>query len=146
MALAGAINGDLFILTKGGIEVAHTTDATLTLDQNLIDSTTKSSNRNETHVRGNRSYTLSASGIIFFGASEGFYELATGILAGTSATFRISPYTDYTDASGSASSGDYYYQGTFDISSLTLETANNEVASYSMDAKVTGSLAIAANA
>lgn len=143
MALSGPLNGDLFLLLKDGIEVAHTTSCTLSIGQNLIDTTTKSDCRNETHIRGNRSYELSAEGIVFFGASEGFYELAAMIIPGASATFRFVPYTDYSDKGGSASAGDYYYEGDFDLSSLTLDANNNEATTYSFDGKVSGSLTFA---
>lgn len=130
MATTGTFNGDLLLVTADGVEIAHTNDATLTVDINLPESTTKSSVGWKSHVKGQRSWRVSVTGLVDYSASVTPTTIFTHITARSSLTMVFS----------TAVSGDPVWTGTVDVSSLEMTGGHDAPASWSGTLEGTGSL------
>lgn len=124
-------NGTDLVILKGGVQIAHTQDCSLSLEQDLPDASTKDSAGYAEHINGQRSWSISVSGLIDYSASEGIDELADMILNRSSATIRISTEV----------SGDTYFEGTCNLASLEPATGGTEdVANWSGELTGTGAI------
>ncbi len=123
-------NGQLVITRLNGTPLAHETEAELSISQELLDATTKDSGNWTEDIVGNRSATITVSGLIDYSSSFGVDELADMIINAASANFVFSTGT----------SGDTKYSGTVNLSDLTQTMNNNDVANFSGTLKVTGVL------
>ena len=78
------INGTNFLLKKGGVEIGHTTSATLSLSVETPDATTKSSGGFQEVIAGTISGEISFEGLVDFADSnENAEELGDTLLART---------------------------------------------------------------
>ena len=117
------------ILKIDGTAVAHCTEATLTINQDLPDATTKSSGGWAEHINGLRDWEVSVAGLTDYSASGGT-QLADMILNRDNAEIVFDTTT----------SGDVTYTGTCDASSLEQGGGFEEVASWSGSLKGTGAI------
>jgi len=128
MATTGRMNGDVLLLTLEGTAISYSTNATLNLEQELLDASSKDSARWNEHVRGNRGWSIDVEGLVDYAASYGAEELALLITTGASATAVFS----------TGVSGDVKYTGTVDLSSLTMDAPHNGVVTFSGSLQGTG--------
>ena len=98
---AGTFSGNSFILELDGVATAHSIDASISFSQDTYDATTKDSSKWNEHVRGNRGFEISGSGLLAFDASMGAIQLIDAILAAANVTFKL----------GNANAGDFEYRG-----------------------------------
>lgn len=132
-------NGDLWLLKladDGEIvqQLGYSTSASISVDQNLIDTTSKSSSRWSEHVLGNRTVTIDFEALLDTSASDSnLYssaELMDSLINGTKIDFRY----------GSESSGDYYITGEGHLTSLTENAPHNGALTFSGTLQVTGAI------
>jgi len=124
----GRHNGQLVILNLDGSPIAHSTNSSISVNQNLIPTTTKDSSNWAESIRGERSLTITVEGLTDYSASFGADELADMIFSAQSANFSWSTNT----------SGDTDYTGTVNLESLELTEPNNEAGGYSGTLQATG--------
>ena len=125
------INGDAILVTTGGVTFAHTTNAVLNIEQEILDTTTKDSSQWKESIVSDRSATIDLEGLVDFGNSTGGFEgLSDMITAATSATIVFYGTT----------SGDLTYTATCNLGSLSMTGPHNGAVSYSGSLTVTGTL------
>lgn len=117
----GKINGSVIIPVLDSDAVVHTTNATISVDVDLPDATTKDSGGWADHIHGLRSFTLTIEGYAAYDSAGNVKPLLDLILDRTSATFEFSP--DET--------GDVKISGSVSLSNLELGANMEETASLS---------------
>ena len=114
-------NATALVLSVNGSPVAHSTSATLNINQDLLDATTKDSGRFKEQIRGVRDWSLDIEGLIDYTASFGVDELADLIISGVTAEIAFTTDT----------SGDTKYTGTVDLSGLSQDAPAEGLATFS---------------
>lgn len=112
---------DLLVYIGAGttLPIAHSTSATLNIEQDLPDATTKDSLGWADHINGLKSWSLDFDGLVDYAASYGAEELSDNLTNGNNVTVRWSTTT------GS------YWQGTASLSSLTMSADMESPLTYS---------------
>lgn len=110
--------------------VAHSTTASLSISDALIDITSKDSNSWEEHLTGRKSATLSG---------EALLDLST-ITNQNSATSILDLQVAGTQINWDFGAGTDVYQGTGFFTSVTANGPSDDVATYSFEIKVTGAV------
>jgi len=123
-------NATALILSLNGSPVAHSTSATLNINQDLLDATTKDSGRFKEQIRGVRDWSIDVEGLIDYTASFGADELADLIINGVTAEIALTTGT----------SGDTKYTGTVDLSGLSQDAPAEGLAAFSGTLLGTGPL------
>lgn len=124
-------NATDLILKVNGTPIAHSTSATLNINQSIIDATTKDSAAWTEGLAGLRDWSIDCEGLTDYSASFGADELADLIISRASATAEF----------GTGASGDTKYSGEVNLASLTMDAPLEDVASFS--GSLTGSGALA---
>lgn len=134
MSNFGRYNGDLMITTLDGTPISFSTNDTLNVDQNLIDTTNKDSERWVENVRGNRSWSIDVEGMMDHSASYGTEQLLDLIISGADAVavFKI--------RTSDEESGDVRYSGTINLANLTQNSPHNDAGTFSGTLQGTGPL------
>lgn len=127
----GVFNATSLIVEVGGIAVAHATDATLTVDHDLVDASSKSSSGWKDIISGQRSWSLSCSALQDYASSYGAESAFDAINGRTSATVTFT--TNET--------GDIEYTGTAFVASLTQNAPLEDVATWDVEFTGTGAIA-----
>lgn len=109
------INGTDLLVYVGSNPIAHSTSATLTIEQDLPDATTKSSGGWADHINGLKSWSIDFDGLVDYSASYGVEELFDNLKNGNNVTVKFS----------TEDSGDSYWTGSASCSNLTM-TADME--------------------
>ena len=125
---AGKINGDNFLIyvnaiagdTSSGTAVAHSIDATISVSQETPDATTKDSNQWVEHIRGNKSWEVSGSGLLAFDADMGAVELIDLLMGGGAVYIRFSNNT--TD--------DIAWEGSVSVTSTSINAPQNSATGF----------------
>ena len=86
----GTINGSSFLIYKGDDPIGHSTNAKITLDCDLPESTTKSSQGFKEVIAGVRSGNIEVEGLTDYSDSVTFEDLAEMVLLKTQAKFFFS--------------------------------------------------------
>lgn len=123
-------NATALVLSINGSPVAHATGGTLNINQDLLDATTKDSNRWKEQIRGARDWSIDIEGMIDYTASFGVDELADMIISGVSAEI----------AFATSETGDTKYTGTVDLSGLSQDAPAEGLATFSGSLVGTGVL------
>ena len=123
-------NATNLILKISGTPVAHSTSATLNINQDLPDATTKDSSGWSENIRGLREFSIDVEGLPDYTASFGVDELADLIISRADAEFEF----------GTGTTGDTKITGTVNLSSLTQDAPMEDVASFSGSLTGTGAL------
>lgn len=110
------------ILKVANVAVAHCNNATLNINVDLPDATTKSSSGWAEHIKGQRDYTIDVEGMIDYSSSWGINDLATHIIDRTAAM---------SVEFGTGTTGHQKFTGTVDASSLTIGGGKEETATWS---------------
>lgn len=109
------------IVKMNGIPIAHSTTATLNINQDLPDATTKDSDKWAEHIRGQRDWSIDVEGMVDYSSSFGVDELADMIISAQDATVEFA----------TSETGDTKYTGTVDLSGLTQDAPMHAPATFS---------------
>lgn len=121
-----AVNGTLILLQDNGTAFAATTSATLNIEMDLPDSSTKDSGGWAEHILGQKSWSVDLDGIADFELTTGTVDVLVDYLINrTQATIEFEPQT------GAFSSKGVSYTGTASLSSVSLVAANEDTATLS---------------
>jgi len=126
----GVINATSLIIEVGGVAVAHATDGTLTINDSLIDASTKSSGGWKEVISGQRDWSLSSSALQDYLSTYGAESAFDAINGRTSATVTFT--TNVT--------GDIEYSGTAFVASIVQNAPLEDVASWTVEFTGTGAL------
>lgn len=121
-----AVNGTLILLKDDGTAFAATTSATLNIEMDLPDSSTKDSAGWAEHIQGQKSWSVDLDGIADFEATTGTVDILVDYLINrTQASIEFEPQTGAFTTSGVS------YTGTASLSSVSLVAANEDTATLS---------------
>lgn len=128
-----AINGTLVLLRANGNPLALVTDATLNIEQDLPDATSKDSSGWAAHINGLRSYSVDVDGLASFVATTGNSNILANLIANRSQVpFRFA----------TATAGQLQFTGTVSLGSLSITAPNEDTATLSGSMTGTGALVI----
>ena len=128
-----AINGTLVLLRADGNPLALVTDATLNIEQDLPDATSKDSSGWAAHINGLRSYSVDVDGLASFVATTGNSNILANLIANRSqVSFRFA----------TATAGQLQFTGTVSLGSLSITAPNEDTATLSGSMTGTGALVI----
>lgn len=127
------INGTLYVFEADGVAVASSTSASLNINQDLFDTTSKGSSGWAEHGNGLRDWSISVEGLVDFSQSFGVIGLNNMIANRASAAI---VFTD-------SQTGDQKWSGTADLSSLTIDAPMEEAVTWSGELVGTGALTMA---
>jgi predicted secreted protein len=109
----------VYIGASNTLPIAHSTSATLNIEQDLPDATTKDSGGWADHINGVKSWSLDFDGLVDYAASYGAEELSDNLTNGNNVIVR------WSTTIGS------YWQGTASLSSLTMSADMESPLTYS---------------
>lgn len=115
------INGTDLLVYVGATAIAHSTSATLTIDQDLPDATTKGSGGFADHINGLKSWSIDFDGLVDYSASYGAEELFDNLKNGNNVTVKFATLT----------AGDSAWTGTASVSNLTMSAEMEAPVSFS---------------
>ena len=113
------INATDLLVYIGATPIAHSTSATINIDQDLPDATTKDSGGWADHINGLKSWSVDFDGLVDYSASYGAEELFDNLKNKNNVTLRWS--------TGSGS----YWQGSASLASLSMTADMESPISYS---------------
>jgi predicted secreted protein len=119
MAKINATDLLVYIGASNNMPIAHSTSATLNIEQDLPDATTKDSAGWADHINGLKSWSIDFDGLVDYAASYGAEELSDNL------TNRNNVVVRWSTTAGS------YWQGTASLSSLTMNADMESPLSYS---------------
>jgi predicted secreted protein len=137
MATTGVINGTKFGVYAAGTKIGYATSASLSINHNLRDTSTKDSGGWRSQLEGQRDWEISTEGMVIFATSGGAIadltvdELYTSYIA-TRTEFEIKFSTE--------ESGDYKWTGNAFMTSLSMDTPNEDSSTWSVSFSGTGAL------
>tara|TARA_Y100001973_G_C5170416_1_gene318693 strand:+ start:53 stop:481 length:429 start_codon:yes stop_codon:yes gene_type:complete len=137
MATTGVINGTKFAVYAGGTKIAYATSASISMNHNLRDTSTKDSSGWRDQLEGQRDWEVSVEGMLIFEESGGAIagltmdELYTSYIA-TRTVFELKFSTEV--------SGDYKWTGNAFLTSLSADTPNEDSSTWSASFSGTGAL------
>ena len=118
-----AVNGTLILVNDNGTAFAATTSATLNIEMDLPDSSTKDSGGWAEHILGQKSWSVDLDGIADFELTTGTVDVLVDYLINrTQASIEFEPQA------GAFSSKGVSYTGTASLSSVSLVAANEDTA------------------
>lgn len=126
----GKFNGDNVLIYADGVAVGHSIDGTLSVSQDLPDSTTKSSSQWVEHIHGNRSWEVSGSGLVAFDSSMNEVEMIDFIINANDVNMRFS----------NSNAGDIEWRGQVSVSSTSFNAPQNSPAGYDFSFTGNGAL------
>lgn len=131
MPTTGKIKGRALLLYVSGNAITHSKSADLSINGNLVDSTTKdSAGWMEYEDAGNKGASLSTDSLMALDATYGVEDIFTLLAAGTTIDWRYS-----TNASG-----DIYFTGLGKIDSISISANDGDLVQYSVSISVTGAV------
>lgn len=113
------INATDLLVYVGATPIAHSTSATINIEQDLPDATTKDSGGWADHINGLKSWSVDFDGLVDYSASYGAEELFDNLKNKNNVTLRWS--------TGSGS----YWEGTASLASLSMTADMESPISYS---------------
>lgn len=125
-----AIKGNDLEVYIGGTLVGKATSATLNINSNLLDASTKESAGWLDQIAGQKSWDVSSEMLVDFSLSYGVSELYTAFVAGTEVVLVFG------EGTGSVAK----FEGNALVSSISINAANEELATVSASFNGTGSL------
>jgi predicted secreted protein len=114
-------NATDLLVYVGAIPIAHSTSATITIDVDLPDATTKDSGGWADHIAGVRNWSIDFDGLVDYASSYGVEELFNNLLNRNELTVKWS----------STQAGGTYLTGTASVSNLTQTADMEQPVSYS---------------
>lgn len=125
-----AIKGNDLEVYIGGTLVGKATSATLNINSNLLDASTKESAGWMDQIAGQKSWDVSSEMLVDFSLSYGVSELYTAFVAGTEVVLVF----------GQGTGAVAKFEGNALVSSISINAANEELATVSASFNGTGSL------
>lgn len=114
-------NGTDLLVYVGTEVIAHSTSATLNIEQDLPDATTKSSGGFADHINGLKNWSIDFDGLVDYSASYGVEELFDNLKNGNNVTVKFSTFAV----------GDSFWSGEASVSSLTMTAEMEAPVSFS---------------
>lgn len=127
------IKGNDLEVYIGGTLVGKSTSATLNVNSNLLDASTKESAGWLEQCVGQKSWDVSSEALVDFSLTYGVSEMYTAFVAGTELTLVF----------GEGTGAVAKFEGTAIISSISINAANEELATVSVSFSGTGALTAA---
>ena len=128
------LNGSAIVAFLNSDKIVHTTDATLTFNQELPEANTKDSGGWADHIHGVRNWELSIEGYATYDSDGNVADISDLILDRQTAQMEFVPNTDY-DGSGNPAPGidsiAFKFTGEVDASTLELGAPQEETATMS---------------
>ena len=129
MATNNVINGTKFGVYVAGTKVAYATSASISMNHNLRDTSTKDSGGWRDQLEGQRDWEVSVEGMLIFVDGSG------GAIAGLTMDELYSTYiasrTEFTLKFSTDVSGDYEWSGQAFLTSLSADTPNEDSSTWS---------------
>lgn len=130
------INATDILVFVNDVAVAHQTNGSLSIAQDLPDASSKDSGGWAEHINGQRSWSISVEGLVDYSASFGVEQLANLILNRTSATIRF----------GTGTTGDLRFEGTANLGDLSQDAGLETPLTFSGELTGTGALVMTTEA
>jgi predicted secreted protein len=137
MATTGVINGTLFAVYAAGTKVAYATSASISMNHNLRDTSTKDSAGWRDQMEGQRDWEVSVEGMLIFVESGG---AITGLTMDELYSSYIATRTEFTLMFSTEVSGDKRWTGQAWMTSLSADTPNEDSSTWSASFSGTGAL------
>jgi predicted secreted protein len=132
---AGTVEGNIIGIYVDDVLIACATSATIDLSTALTDSTCKDNDGAEQVLPGQKSWTMALDGMLAFDATYGWVDL---VAAWDASTLLVVKW-------GDEEVGDESYTGNAYIDSLSASAPLNEVTTYNVNFRGTGTLTIDTN-
>jgi len=142
MATDGVINGTKFAVYAGTTKVAYATSASITMNHNLRDTSTKDSAGWRDQLEGQRDWEVSVEGMLIFTNLDG--TAITGLTMNELYTSYIATRDSFTLKFSTEVSGDIKWSGTAFLTSLSADTPNEDSSTWSGSFSGSGALVQAA--
>lgn len=147
MATDGVINGTKFAVYAGaagsGTKIAYATSASISMNHNLRDSSTKDSGGWRDQLEGQRDWECSVEGMLIFTNLDG--TAVTGLTMDELYTSYIATRTQFLLVFSTEETGDYKWSGQAYMTSLSADTPNEDSSTWSASFSGTGPLTQAVN-
>ena len=142
MATNGVINGTKFGVYAGGVKIAFATSASISMNHNLRDTSTKDSGGWRDQLEGQRDWEVSVEGMLIF------TDLSGGVISGETMnelyTAYIASRDVFTLTFNTGVTGDIGWSGQAFMTSLSADTPNEDSSTWSASFSGTGVLTQAA--
>jgi predicted secreted protein len=137
MATNGVINGTKFGVYVAGTKIGYATSASITMNHNLRDTSTKDSAGWRDQLEGQRDWEVSVEGMVIFTTAAGsISDLTMDELYST----YIASRTEFTLKFSTEITGDIYWHGQAFMTSLSADTPNEDSSTWSGSFSGTGAL------
>lgn len=137
MATNGVINGTMFGVYVAGTKIGYATSASISMNHNLRDTSTKDSAGWRDQMEGQRDWEVSTEGMVIFTTSGGaIADLTMDELYST----YIATRTEFELVFQTAVSGDIKWTGQAWMTSLSADTPNEDSSTWSASFSGTGAL------
>lgn len=137
MATNGVINGTKFGVYAGGTKIGYATSASLSINHNLRDTSTKDSGGWRDQLEGQRDFEVSVEGMVIFATSGG---AISDLTVDELYTTYIATRTEFELKFSTEVSGDYKWTGNAFMTSLSMDTPNEDSSTFSASFSGTGPL------
>ena len=138
MATNGVINGTKFGVYAAGTKIGYATSASISINHNLRDTSTKDSGGWRDQLEGQRDWEVSVEGMLIFVDGSG------GAIADKTAdelyTSYIASRTEFEIKFSTEVSGDIKWTGNAFMTSLSMDTPNEDSSTWSGSFSGTGQL------
>jgi len=138
MATNGVINGTKFGVYAAGTKIAYATSASISMNHNLRDTSTKDSSGWRDQLEAQRDWEVSVEGMLIFVDGSG------GAIAGLTMNELYSTYiasrTEFTLMFSTEESGDIKWSGQAFLTSLSADTPNEDSSTWSGSFSGSGAL------
>ena len=141
MATNGVINGTMFGVYAGGTKIAYATSASISMNHNLRDTSTKDSGGWRDQLEGQRDWEVSVEGMLIFTTTAG---AITGETMNELYSSYIYSRTVFELEFSTAVTGDIAWTGQAFMTSLSADTPNEDSSTWSASFSGTGELVQAA--
>ena len=129
MPTTGKLKGRALLIYVDGNAITHSKSADLTINGNLVESTTKDSDGwMEYEDAGNKGANLSTDALLALDATYGISDIFTLLAAGTTISWKYSTNV----------SGDDYFTGSAKVDSINISANDGDLVQYSTSLSVTG--------
>jgi predicted secreted protein len=142
MATDGVINGTKFGVYVAGTKVAYATSASISMNHNLRDTSTKDSGGWRDQLEGQRDWEVSVEGMLIFTNLDG--TAVTGLTANELYSTYIYARTQFELKFSTEVTGDIKWTGQAFLTSLSADTPNEDSSTWSGSFSGTGELVQAA--
>ena len=138
MATNGVINGTKFGVYAAGTKIAYATSASISMNHNLRDTSTKDSSGWRDQLEAQRDWEVSVEGMLIFvdGSGGAIANLTMNELYST----YIATRTEFTLMFSTEESGDIKWSGQAFLTSLSADTPNEDSSTWSGSFSGTGAL------